>query len=488
MLTLLIDKHFISIQGAMSYSFQKVLINAFSIPVANSWFAKNQMIKKATAMGKKGEGMIKRAKAWDGTKKFIYKNGTVVPTGLLHQLIEVFSLNNVEYQVIDTRKFLPYIEGDVALDGIDLYPFQQQAVDIMAKKGYGLLHAGTGAGKTEVAAGLIKKLGIPKTLFLTHRNLLSSQTQKRLQKRLGLPIGIIEGKVFDEQQVTIAMIPTMFNRIKKDDKQYIEIVQGAELVIGDEIHLGTSDSWLSVFTLASACNTYGLSGTPFKGNSVDDTALMATIGPEVFKVPSRWLIENGYLTPPLIRVVPIKHPKIDGTYAEQYSDLIVNNNIRHELIKTVVEQDLKKHTLVLVNEIEHGEQLFKILEPLGAKYINSKVKRTTIDATVNEFTNGELKLLISTPLLDIGVDIPVLDRLLLCAGAGKAITAVLQRIGRSLRRSEGKVLAEVFDIVDMDNEYLYNHFKERLEIYTHPDQQFKVEIFDIGNQIPPKLF
>jgi superfamily II DNA or RNA helicase len=492
MLHLIIDKHYINIRGGLTDEFREALISHFSVQVPKHWFAKNQMIKKAqnlqfglesTAKEKKyGEFLENRAKQWDGSKSFIYGKGRVIPTGFLYDLLTFLYMQGVPYTIEDNRKFLSYLPEDISVNGITLYPYQQQAISMMAEKGFGILHAGTGAGKTEISAGLIKKLNTPSTLFLTHRYLLSTQTTKRLTDRLGMPIGLIEGDIRNIQQVTVGMVPTIYNRLKKKDAFFLDYLASVELVIGDEIHLGTADSWASIFRKVQTPNVYGMSGTPFKKHVVDDMQLLATIGPEIFKIPTKWLIENGYLTPPILKIVPIKHV-VDGDYDTVYRTCVIENEERHELIKKIVELDLTKQTLILVNVIEHGEILYERLKGLGAELIHSKIKRKKIDDVIQKFANKKQKILISTPLLDVGVDIPVLDKLLLCGGAGKAITSILQRIGRSLRISEGKVVAEVYDIADWDNKYLSEHFKERLAIYSDEDQQFKLEMCDIGNQL-----
>jgi len=484
-----IDRHNILIYN-LHGNVRDELKQSFSIPVPNFWFAKQQMLKKAQrlrAAGSIGEGNAceTRAKNWDGTKKFVwdYKTHLKLPSGLINDVLGFFAQREIEISIEDSRVFLPHTQGDVELIGIDLRPYQQQAIQIMAERGCGILMSATGSGKTEIAAGLIKKLNTPKTLFLTHRNLLETQAKNRLEKRLNIDIGVIGGKKLDIQQVTIGMVPTLFNHIKKENKETIAYLNSVELVIGDEIHLGTSESWIKVFKQIKNPNIYGLSGTPFKKSIIDDTELIATVGSEIFKISAKWLIDNGYLTPPILKIVPYRHENTEGIDYEDVIDLhVVRNVARNNLIKQIVEMDKNnnKQTLVLVNIIEHGEILLELLKEYKPKLIHSKLKRSLIDSTLTDFINNKENLLISTPLLDIGVDIPSLDKLIL-SGSGKALTSILQRIGRSLRVSEGKVTSEVYDIVDLNQSYLSDHAKERVLIYNDPDQQFKLELFDIGN-------
>jgi superfamily II DNA or RNA helicase len=487
-----VDKHYTNIFHWASDALREEFIRTFAVEVPNFWFAKKQMNKKASHLRtvgqqSKADALERRAKAWDGTKKFVYDYKTYVrvPTGLLHDVFDFFSKRGMLISLEDNRKFLPYDTNTIELHGITLYPYQQQSIQIMAERGNGVLLVGTSGGKTEIAAGLIKKLHTPITLFLTHRNLLETQTRERLENRLNQDIGLIAGGVYNPKQITVAMVPTLYSKLKNKDATITKFLKTTQLVIGDEIHLGTADSWVKIFKTVDAPNVYGMSGTPWKKHNIDDRELMAIIGPEIFKVSTKWLIDNHYVTPPVINVVPFVHRDTDGmTYEDVISQHVVNNTERNNLIRLIIEKDkhIQKQTLILVNYIEHGEVLQKILKGYGAELIHSKIHKKKIEQTVNNFINKKIDLLISTPLLDVGVDIPVLDKLIL-SGSGKAITSILQRIGRSLRISEGKVLSEVYDIFDINENYLTEHAKERVLIYSEENQQFKMEICDIGNQL-----
>jgi superfamily II DNA or RNA helicase len=492
MLTIRIEKFYTYIMGYISPDLEITLRNTLEVTVPNWWLAKKKMEEKASKLireGKTGEGnrLRKQAQEWNGKKKFIYKRGTnfSVPTGLCNMLFETLNLNNIPYTIHDNRKFLPYTSGDITLNSITLYPYQQQAIKVMAKKGCGILHAATSSGKTEIIAGLIKKYDIPPTLFLTHRNILETQSANRLSDRLGIEIGIVSGKTFDPKQVTVAMVPTLYNKLKENNGTYINLIERSKLIIGDEIHLGSSDSWLTIFKTAKTCNVWGCSGTPIKNNIIDDLVLISNIGPEIFKITAKWLIDNGYITPPVINIVPIRHNPTGSSYNEITRECIIENETRHDIIKRIVISDLDRLTLILVNQIDHATNLLRYLEEYGAEMIHSKIGKSAVqtkkivEETVERFRNKELKILISTPLLDMGVDIPGIDRLILGSGSGKSIVSILQRIGRSLRKSEGKLVAEVYDLFDIEKEYLNEHLKERLAIYADESQQFTLKLSPI---------
>lgn len=82
---------------------------------------------------------------------------------------------------------------------------------------------------------------------------------------------------------------------------------------------------------------------------------------------------------------------------------------------------------------------------------------------------GKLKVLISTSLMDEGVDISGIDALIMGAG-GKSLRQVLQRIGRGLRyKDDGENKLYVYDFTDRVNDYLFAHYKQRREIYEEEE-------------------
>ena len=81
--------------------------------------------------------------------------------------------------------------------------------------------------------------------------------------------------------------------------------------------------------------------------------------------------------------------------------------------------------------------------------------------------DGKLDVLIASKIFDQGVDIPELDALIL-AGSGKSSGRALQRIGRVIRKNDGKSIAIVVDFYD-NAKYLRDHSEIRRKVYeTEP--------------------
>lgn len=83
-------------------------------------------------------------------------------------------------EIIDTRT--PPAERDIDADLEWLRDYQYEGVNRALERTRGILWLSTGAGKTEIAIGLVKAMPIP-WLFLVHRGTLGEQTARRFEKR-----------------------------------------------------------------------------------------------------------------------------------------------------------------------------------------------------------------------------------------------------------------------------------------------------------------
>lgn len=81
-----------------------------------------------------------------------------------------------------------------------------------------------------------------------------------------------------------------------------------------------------------------------------------------------------------------------------------------------------------------------------------------------QLKNKELNVVLASTIFDQGVDAPSLSALVL-AGSGKSLVRSIQRIGRILRKYEGKKNVAVIDFYDQER-YLKQHSKRRYEIYS----------------------
>lgn len=110
------------------------------------------------------------------------------------------------WEVCDDGKQYPVYGG--YLDGIGLRDYQANVVETFVLEKRGIIQAATGAGKTEIACAITKRVGRP-TLFLTHKLDLVGQTRLRFKKRLGVNAGMISEGEWLPGEITVATVQTI---------------------------------------------------------------------------------------------------------------------------------------------------------------------------------------------------------------------------------------------------------------------------------------
>lgn len=455
----------------------KAIDEVTSYRVHGRWFAKSH---------KQGH--------WDGIKRFRVKDRRKqcykFPTGLLHRVVTKFDSINLGYELEDHRELETpescyELEDGIRLDH-GIYDYQAPLLDAALMHGRGIVKAATGAGKTEVGAAIIKAYNRP-TLWLTHLRVLLYQTRERLEKRLGVKVGIVGDGKWEPGEVTVAMVPTLTRkRSKKEDfdkftihrKRVEKLLKEAEVLIADEVHHLTSASWVSIFERSAAAYRIGLTATPcFDGPGI---ALEAWTGPIVAEINAGELIERGVLVRPDIWFVRPGCERIEKhlTYPSVYSQGIVHNKRRNELIVHVARifQAERKPAITLVRRINHGKLLTTQMEARGmrAAFLEGAVKHQDRVRLLAGLWEGSVDHLVAqSTLLGEGVDMPQLRAVINATGTkaggspdsdnpGEIGRGTIQFLGRLLRKAPGKETAEYVDFADDHHKFLKDAAKERV--------------------------
>lgn len=407
--------------------------------------------------------------------------------GLLNHVIDILEERGEEYSIEDTRivwepnadyKLVEFVDEAKTIP-LSFRPYQKTIVDNASERE--CIQAATGAGKTFMMAALAAKFNVKPLAVFADKLTLVEQLQAEFQKFLGRPIGIVGGGKRQIEDITVYSIQSATEEDVKD----------AKMIMIDECHHIPSNT---VSEVSRWCkNAYyriGVSATPWRdaGDDLLIDAVLAKRKPENNINASR-LIELGYLVPCTIYFVPFKQQFKGKNYHKVYEDAIINNKERNEsIVKIAVKMKNTKNTktLILIQRIEHGEKLQEMLskkiEP-KAKVINvtndngkqfairvknveflsgqdDAIKRKAVFQAVKE---GFVDVLIGSTIADEGLDLPILDCLIL-AGGGKSSTRAFQRVGRVLRLAKDKQRAIVFDFED-GTPMLNRHAKVRKKLY-----------------------
>ena len=417
---------------------------------------------------------------WDGKYHFYKANTGKFPTGLLQVVLSTLESINETATVIDKR-IKPKLTTPIcsALHGIDLRSYQIEAAARILEAARCIVKAATNAGKTEIMAEILRKLNLP-SLVLVHRKELLYQTAERLSLRLGVPIGMIGDGIEDIKRITVCMPQTVVKSIKDPASGSTDFIVNAKfkklfdcaVLILDECHNLPDTRILHMVKRSIAYYRIAMSGTPLLNSDVDNHMLRGQFGEIAFEITNAELISLGVSSVPTCQYHRLNQEGLEtASWKDAYKKGIVNSDKRNNLIASMAQEHGKKlSVLIIVKDVQHGHQLCRKIPQ--SSFIHGSLPSEMRMNAIKAFKDGRINMLISTVILDEGVDISNIDVLILAAG-GKAPKRVLQRVGRGLRKKESNKLL-VIDFLDTGNLYLIEHSQERVN--TLKQEGFAVQL------------
>lgn len=423
---------------------------------------------------------------WDGKRYLIERmeTGHRIPTGLVDRVWELLP----EPRLVND---VPGLAPDPALASplrvpFDMRPYQSAASVMLIRPGRsgrrgGVIQVCTGGGKTRIVANAIRLTRVPSLIIVNTRDLLH-QFRDELRELLGCPIGQVGDNKISFEPIMVATIQRLARLLgigkatagqKELDRKLAEFMRTLPAIYFDEVqHLPADLPYAALGKCEQVRLVAGLSASPWRDDGCD-LLIEAGCGPVVYKKSATELIAEGYLVAPLILTLRLPKAVIRGrqVWKDMYGETVVRNERRHDLTARLVRRELERGrcVLVLVKEIAHGESLYRRIP--GAIFLQGRVpawqRKDVLDAVRKE----ELRCVIATSLADEGLDLPPLDCLVL-AGAGRSSTRALQRVGRVLRPSPGKVNAVVYDLVD-GHPTFQAHYRARRKIWA-AEPAFKI--------------
>lgn len=384
-------------------------------------------------------------------------NRLYIPFGECQKVYKAFkndiTLVNVSICPLRARKYE---------SNINLYGYQQNAVDAVLRAKNGILVAPCGSGKTQMGLEAVAKIG-GKTLWLTHTQDLLNQSMSRAKECFGLPASeygtITAGKVNVGNTLTFATVQTASNI---DLSQYRD---EWDCVVVDECHkcVGSPTRMMMFYKVLSALSArykIGLTATPYRADGLE-RCMFALLGDVIHEVPQSAVAGNT--VPVMVKFVNTGYsPDVDeitnGDGTLNYSKLIENiseDKKRNAVIAAQINRAVTNGAvLVLSDRIKHLE----LLEKLVYFYFQHKTARLGIASTkaekerrariLTDLNNGALNVVFATyKLAKEGLDVPNL-RTVVFATPQKDKTTVIQSAGRVARKAEGKDFGTVIDFSD----------------------------------------
>lgn len=341
----------------------------------------------------------------------------------------------------------------------ELYDYQARDIETIFEKiaaGPGsfplLYQLPTGGGKTVVFSEIVRRFSTQsgkKSIVLTHRRELCSQTSKAIQKA-GIKSSIIDSSVkivrkSSAVQCYVAMVETLHNRLEDNKMNTGEI----GLVIIDEAHHNSFQKLLDKFENAIVI---GVTATPLSSNA--DFSMKKTYKELVLGEDIQSLIKGGFLAKPKIWEYEVELQTLQtGTYGDftaSTSDLLYCSKAMLDLLlSSYKEHSLGKKTLIFNNGILASQKACAHFNDAGiaARHLDHHATEPERREILAWFKKTKGAVLTSVSLLTTGFDEPSVQTVVLNR-ATTSLTLYHQMVGRGSRRLPSK---KTFTVIDLGN-------------------------------------
>jgi len=412
---------------------------------------------------------------WDGKKRLLLKDQTA-PTGCLYRIKYILEKKcGHTVEIVYSHDYKP--RGTPDIHGLQLESFQKLAVQRAIKYRRAVIQAPVRAGKTAIAASIIKNIGHFPVWLITYGKDLVNQTKKDLEFHLQRQIGSFsEGEyehgdivVTSYQAITRALTVTKGKvRIGADTRARNEainkMIRSARVFIFDECHHSLSPKNKNLLaTMDSAGYVIGLSGTP-KPQHARMLELEAALGSIVLTVKYKTLINHKRLARPMIIMYQMPYRWYStglGNYQDIYDSNVVENLCRNQFIADIVESLHKsgKTSFIMIRKLPHGPILRAMIP--GSVFVNGSIDSKERGELYEALQRKDIHCIIATVGKE-GLNIPQLNAVINAEGLKSKVTTIQKM--RSLTAAEGKKYGIVIDFFDR-GKYLSKHSKQRFSLY-----------------------
>lgn len=386
-----------------------------------------------------------------------------------------------ELQKVLNPKFTNTLSAQLQFE---LRDYQKDIVDLCIYKGRGVVLLATAGGKTLTFANLLQSIynSTPnkqtwKVLVIVPDLGLVNQTFGDFQK---YDVTFTYSKWTGNNELNLGSNVVIANlgilQSKNTDTDWVKFV---DLLIIDEVHKLRKDNKINkLIKSVKTPRKFGFTGT-LPEETQDQWNIIGKIGDVLFEKRSFELREESYVANAEASIFNITYNKKliynresltdPGAWYRMEQEFIQENIFRNNFIGKIC-NGLKNNTLVLIDLIAHGENLYNTIKLLCPEkqvfFIRGEVEVEDRDKVkqIMETDNNVICIAISK-IFSTGISINNIHYIVF-AGGGKAKVKILQSIGRGLRLHANKEKLMLIDIADQ-LKYAGEHSDRRLELYKN---------------------
>ncbi len=362
---------------------------------------------------------------------------------------------------------------------IRLRDYQVEVINNFLSNPQALQEVATGAGKTIITATLSKITETNgRSLVVVPNKSLVTQTEDDYIN-CGLDVGVYFG---DRKELGKTHTICTWQSLNILDKRHkygddvlslAEFLEGVSTVIVDEVHQAKAEVLKNLLTrnMRYAPIRWGLTGTIPK-EKFEFESIHASIGPVIGQISAKELQDKGVLSACHVNIVQLIDTPVHSNYQEELKYLVTNDSRVDYLGKLANKIKQSGNTLILVDRIQAGEKLQKLIP--NSQFVKGDVKLKDRKDAYDEINEGTNHVVIATyGVAAVGINIPRIFNLVLIE-PGKSFVRVIQSIGRGVRKAKDKDFVQIWDLTSTCK-FAKRHLTQRKKFYKEAQYPFTIE-------------
>src|SRR6266571_1633773 len=362
---------------------------------------------------------------------------------------------------------------------VGLRGYQKRALGAWDKAGRrGVIVLPTGAGKTVIAMKAIQLVNLPAVVIVPTLDLLE-QWRKRVEDELGIEVGVYGGGENTVKAVTICTY----------DSAYIRAGElGNSLLIFDEVHHLPGESFRQIAEMFTAPYRMGLTAT-YEREDMLHLELPRLIGGVVYRLKAEDLagkyLSDFRLEKVNVELTQEEKAEYDRSYRmfTQYLEanriwlnspmafrrfimrssrdplarqallarnramsVAFNSEAKLDKLEEILRSNTDDRVLIFT---QHNDLVYKISRRFLLPFITHTTGKEERYEVLKNFREGSYRAIVTSKVLDEGIDVPEASIGVIVSGTGSSREFV-QRLGRLLRKSEGKGQARLIELVSRE--------------------------------------
>jgi len=379
--------------------------------------------------------------------------------------VELLEAMGARYQdEVKATPRVPQLESDIVLRD-----YQEVALDAWRMAGNrGTIVLPTGAGKTVVALKALEALQVA-TLVVVPTLVLVDQWRGVLEEAFNVEVGVLGGGRQDVRAITVSTYDSAMLRAGSIGNRF-------ELIVFDETHHLPASSYQKIGREYIAPYRLGLTATLPKDEGALGV-LEELVGGRVYRVGVEELA-GTHLSEFSIRTIrlplsPAEKLQYDKEYAtyrdflrrrdirirssrdyirfvqrsgrdpearrallarNRAMDIALNSSTKLQYLRDLLKANVGEKTLIFTR---YNDLVYRISREMLIPTITHQTPREEREDVLTKFHEGSYMRLVTSQVLDEGVDVPDASMAVILSGTGSS-RQFIQRLGRILRKKPGK--------------------------------------------------